>query len=111
HRILAGKKTSQRLWMFKVKEEQDDNKSLERYIYTSQKREFSASWAGRKPRVQIEGNFVRTDSSTEASVDDMLVAGSDMAEFNKPKCDVHQVGDEREVKVLRSFNWPPSELI
>ncbi|GJX94655.1 retrovirus-related pol polyprotein from transposon TNT 1-94 [Tanacetum coccineum] len=25
--------------------------------------------------------------------------------------DVHQVGDEREVKVLRSFNWPPSELI
>nr|GEY54365.1 retrovirus-related Pol polyprotein from transposon TNT 1-94 [Tanacetum cinerariifolium] len=25
--------------------------------------------------------------------------------------DVHWVGDEREVKVLRSFNWPPSELI
>nr|GEX97691.1 retrovirus-related Pol polyprotein from transposon TNT 1-94 [Tanacetum cinerariifolium] len=25
--------------------------------------------------------------------------------------DVHQVGDEREVEVLRSFNWPPSELI
>ncbi|GJZ73700.1 hypothetical protein Tco_0637846 [Tanacetum coccineum] len=25
--------------------------------------------------------------------------------------DVHQVGDEREVTVLRSFNWPPSELI
>ncbi|GJY58764.1 putative reverse transcriptase domain-containing protein [Tanacetum coccineum] len=24
---------------------------------------------------------------------------------------VHQVGDEREVEVLRSFNWPPSELI
>ncbi|GJV52078.1 hypothetical protein Tco_1447819 [Tanacetum coccineum] len=51
---------------------------------TSQKRGFSASWAGRKPRVQIEGNSVRTDSSTEAMVDDMLVAGSDMAEFNKP---------------------------
>ncbi|GJV29440.1 hypothetical protein Tco_1385888 [Tanacetum coccineum] len=40
----------------------------------------------------------------------MLVAGSDMEEFNKPK-DVHQVGDEREVEVLRSFNWPPNELI
>ncbi|GKF27891.1 hypothetical protein Tco_0094233 [Tanacetum coccineum] len=25
--------------------------------------------------------------------------------------DVHQVGDEREVEVLRSFSWPPSELI
>nr|GEU73349.1 retrovirus-related Pol polyprotein from transposon TNT 1-94 [Tanacetum cinerariifolium] len=25
--------------------------------------------------------------------------------------DVHQVGDEREVEVLRNFNWPPSELI
>ncbi|GJQ99694.1 retrovirus-related pol polyprotein from transposon TNT 1-94 [Tanacetum coccineum] len=29
----------------------------------------------------------------------------------KPCSDVHQVGDEREVKVLRSFNWPLSELI
>nr|GEY11180.1 hypothetical protein [Tanacetum cinerariifolium] len=25
--------------------------------------------------------------------------------------DIHQVGDEREVEVMRSFNWPPSELI
>ncbi|GJZ75467.1 hypothetical protein Tco_0639932 [Tanacetum coccineum] len=25
--------------------------------------------------------------------------------------DVHQVSDEREVKVMRSFNWPLSELI
>nr|GEZ44565.1 hypothetical protein [Tanacetum cinerariifolium] len=41
----------------------------------------------------------------------MAAKGSDMAEFNKPKCDVHQVGDEREVEVLRSFNYPPSELI
>ncbi|GJT48112.1 hypothetical protein Tco_0974269 [Tanacetum coccineum] len=39
----------------------------------------------RKPKVQIEGNYVRTDSSTEVTVDDMLVVGSDMAEFNKPK--------------------------
>nr|GEX85255.1 hypothetical protein [Tanacetum cinerariifolium] len=29
----------------------------------------------------------------------------------EPYNDVHQVGDELEVKVLRSFNWPPSELI
>ncbi|GJU22220.1 hypothetical protein Tco_1155562, partial [Tanacetum coccineum] len=28
-----------------------------------------------------------------------------------PCSDVHQVGDEREVEVLPSFNWPLSELI
>ncbi|GKF63907.1 hypothetical protein Tco_0187355 [Tanacetum coccineum] len=32
--------------------------------------------------------------------------------WNEEPCsDVHQVGDERKVEVLRSFNWPPSELI
>ncbi|GJY57629.1 hypothetical protein Tco_0456744 [Tanacetum coccineum] len=32
--------------------------------------------------------------------------------WNEEPCsDVHQVCDEREVKVLRSFNWPLSELI
>ncbi|GKE67081.1 hypothetical protein Tco_1521242 [Tanacetum coccineum] len=32
--------------------------------------------------------------------------------WNEEPCsDVHQVGDEREVEVLRSFNWPSSELI
>ncbi|GKB87592.1 retrovirus-related pol polyprotein from transposon TNT 1-94, partial [Tanacetum coccineum] len=32
--------------------------------------------------------------------------------WNEEPCsDVHQVGDEKEVEVLRSFNWPPSELI
>ncbi|GJX48350.1 hypothetical protein Tco_0273540 [Tanacetum coccineum] len=110
------------------------------------------SWERRKPSVQVEEKSVRIKASTEIMVDDMLVAGSDMAEFNKPKwqfplvfemkdrcfekqvlgyvltvhvttvewesrlqksitIDVHQVGDEREVEVLRSFNWPPSELI
>ncbi|GKD29253.1 hypothetical protein Tco_1240031 [Tanacetum coccineum] len=29
----------------------------------------------------------------------------------EPYSDVHQVRDEREVEVLRSFNWPSSELI
>ncbi|GJU47188.1 retrovirus-related pol polyprotein from transposon TNT 1-94 [Tanacetum coccineum] len=134
-RISAGKKASQRLWMFKVKEEQDGSKRYKALLMIKgfQQKQvlsnceddynqpgFSASWAERKPRVHIEGNSVRTDSSTEATpvkeFDDMLVADSDMAEFNKPKwqfplVDVHQVGDEREVEVLRSFNWPPSELI
>ncbi|GKD51930.1 retrovirus-related pol polyprotein from transposon TNT 1-94 [Tanacetum coccineum] len=66
-------------------------------------------------------NFMQKDK-----VDDMLVPGSDMVEFNKPKrvlifvedywneepcSDVHQVGDEIEVEALRSFNWRSSELI
>ncbi|GJX35558.1 hypothetical protein Tco_0247115 [Tanacetum coccineum] len=31
--------------------------------------------------------------------------------WNEEPCrDVHQVGDEREVEVLRNFNWPPSDI-
>ncbi|GKA95443.1 retrovirus-related pol polyprotein from transposon TNT 1-94 [Tanacetum coccineum] len=129
-RLPAGKKASQRLWMFKVKEEQNSSKRYKARLvvkglqqkwrvdyneifspimkmttisYTSQKRGFSASWAGRKPRVQIEGNIVRTDSSTEATI---------YKEFSKePYSDVYQADDEREVKVPRSFNWPMSKLI
>ncbi|GJU76601.1 hypothetical protein Tco_1273671 [Tanacetum coccineum] len=55
------------------------------------------SWAGRKPRVQIEENFVRTDSSTETMVDDMLVVGSDMAEFNKPKWQLPLVFEMKDI--------------
>ncbi|GJQ99102.1 hypothetical protein Tco_0522087 [Tanacetum coccineum] len=143
-RLPARKKASQRLWMFKVKEEQDGRKSceddynqvsleycslqelhleqldvkttflhadLDKDIYMIQSEGFSVSWERRKPSVQVKEKSIRIKASTETMVDDMLVAGSDMAEFNKPKCDVDQVGDEREVKVLLSFNWPPSELI
>ncbi|GJV97257.1 retrovirus-related pol polyprotein from transposon TNT 1-94 [Tanacetum coccineum] len=38
--------------------------------------------------------------------------GAFLYSWNEEPCrDVHQVGDERVVEVLRSFNWPPSELI
>ncbi|GJS04042.1 hypothetical protein Tco_0320550 [Tanacetum coccineum] len=103
--LPTGKKASQSLWMFRVKEEQDGGKR------------------------QL------------LKVNDMLVAGSNMAVLNKPnghlplvfemkdRCskkqvlgyvltvgvttidDVHQVGDEREVEVMRNFNRPPRELI
>ncbi|GJR28287.1 retrovirus-related pol polyprotein from transposon TNT 1-94 [Tanacetum coccineum] len=70
------------------------------------------SWVGRKPRVQIEGNSVRTDSSTEATAPTWQSSTSLSDSWNEEPCrDVHQVGDEREVEVLRNFNWPPSELI
>ncbi|GKB21458.1 retrovirus-related pol polyprotein from transposon TNT 1-94 [Tanacetum coccineum] len=144
-RLLAGKNASQSLWMFMVKEEHDGSKRYKARLVVKgfqQKRVisnceddynqqgFSASWARRKPRVQIEGNSVLTDFSTEATMKDrcsekqvlgyVLTVGVTTVEvlvfvedsWNEEPCsDVHRVGDEREVKVLRSFNWPPSELI
>nr|GEV77790.1 hypothetical protein [Tanacetum cinerariifolium] len=104
-RISAGKKASQRLWMFKL--QKPSYVGALNDTSTQHKSEFDS--------------FMQKDK-----VDVMLVAGSDMAEFNKPKwvlifvedswieepCnDVHRVGDEREVEVFCSFNWPPSELI
>nr|GEX09470.1 retrovirus-related Pol polyprotein from transposon TNT 1-94 [Tanacetum cinerariifolium] len=61
----------------------------------------------RKSRVHIKGNSVRTDSSTEATVDDMLVAGSDMAEFNKPKWEAYcsTEFEERIVSLARGVQF------
>nr|GEU92391.1 hypothetical protein [Tanacetum cinerariifolium] len=69
-RISVGKKASQRLWMFKVKEEQDGSKSG-------------------------HGRDEHFDPNHET----------------EPEPYRFPVGDEIEVEVLRSFNWPPSELI
>ncbi|GJR25932.1 hypothetical protein Tco_1102164 [Tanacetum coccineum] len=82
-----------------------------------------ASWAGRKPRVQFEEKYIRIKASTKTMCSDYeaidalrssvlgYVAYSDYSCNEEPCSDVHQVGDEREVKVLDSFNWPSSELI
>ncbi|GKA21073.1 hypothetical protein Tco_0701062, partial [Tanacetum coccineum] len=144
-RISAGKKASQRLWMFNVKEEQNGRKRSHSYVgalndtFTQHKSE-GFQLAGQEENLECRLKeimygliqaprlrYLKFDSFMQKDkVDDMLVAGSDIAEFNKPKwvlifvedswneepcSDVHQVGDEREVEVLRSFNWPPSELI
>ncbi|GJW42406.1 reverse transcriptase domain-containing protein [Tanacetum coccineum] len=86
-RLPANKKASQSLWMFKVKEEHNRNERYEAPL-----------------SIVAAGAFLC----------------SDMTEFNKPKWLVFkmndrysekQVGDEREVEVLRSFNKPSSELI
>ncbi|GJS58440.1 putative reverse transcriptase domain-containing protein, partial [Tanacetum coccineum] len=133
-KLPAGKKASQRLWMFKVKEEQDGSKSFMQ-----------------KDKVRVICHepmlLLKEDGSScirqLLNVDDMLVAGSNMLPLvfeMKDRCskkqvlgyvltvgittsewesglqksitiDVHQVGDEIEVKVLHSFNWPSCELI
>nr|GEW69614.1 putative reverse transcriptase domain-containing protein [Tanacetum cinerariifolium] len=69
-RISAGKKASQRLWMFKVKEEQDDNKRVQSYAMDHC---FDLKKVGSSSIILL------------LLVDNMLVAGSDMVEFNKPK--------------------------
>ncbi|GJV21851.1 hypothetical protein Tco_1370871 [Tanacetum coccineum] len=88
-----------------------------------------------------EDIYMTQSAGKEENLVCKLKKSSDMAKFNKPKwwfplvfemkdrCsekqvlsyvltvgvtiveDIHQVSDEREVEVLRSFNMPPSELI
>ncbi|GKC71164.1 hypothetical protein Tco_1117047 [Tanacetum coccineum] len=54
--------------------------------------------------------IVEWESRLQKSITMVLIFVEDS--WNEEPCnDVHQVGDEREVKVMRSFNWPPSILI
>ncbi|GKA46728.1 retrovirus-related pol polyprotein from transposon TNT 1-94 [Tanacetum coccineum] len=80
-RISAGKKASQRLWMFKVKEEHDGSKRYKARLVVKgfqQKRGVDYN--------EIFSPVVKmTPIRQLLKVDDLLVAGSDMAEFNKPK--------------------------
>ncbi|GKB54040.1 hypothetical protein Tco_0904793 [Tanacetum coccineum] len=138
-RVSAKKKASQRLWMFKVKDEQNSSEKLHEPSYvgalndaSTQHKSEGFQLAGHKENLEcilkeiLYGLIEAPRLRQLLNVDDMLVVGSDMAEFNKlkwvlifvedswneePCSDVHQVGDEREVEVLRSFNWPPSKLI
>ncbi|GKD04590.1 hypothetical protein Tco_1179564 [Tanacetum coccineum] len=132
-RLPTGKKASQRLWMFKVKEEQNSSEKEPSYVgalndTSTQHKSEGFQLAGQEENLECRLKEILYElfQAPMPTVDDMLIAGSDMAEFNKPKwvlifvedswneepCrDVHQVGDEREFEVLRNFNWLPSELI
>nr|GEW66243.1 retrovirus-related Pol polyprotein from transposon TNT 1-94 [Tanacetum cinerariifolium] len=107
-RILAGKKASQRLWMFKVKEEQNGRK---RYKARLVVKGFQQNWGVdfneifspvvkmttisfmQNDKVQVTCHepmlLLKEDGSScirqLLKVDDMLVACFDMTEFNKPK--------------------------
>nr|GEU69056.1 hypothetical protein [Tanacetum cinerariifolium] len=92
-RLPAGKKASQSLWMFRVKEKQDDNK---RY----------------KARLVVKG----IQQKREVEYNAIFSSVVKMTTIRYTKSLIHlmknlKVGDEREVEVLRNFNWPPSELL
>ncbi|GJU14909.1 hypothetical protein Tco_1142875, partial [Tanacetum coccineum] len=88
-RISPGKKASQRLWMFRVKEEQDDNKRYKaRLVEPSYVGALNDTSTQHKSKgFQLAGQEENLECRLKQllKVDDMLVAGSDMAEFNKPK--------------------------
>ncbi|GJX63381.1 retrovirus-related pol polyprotein from transposon TNT 1-94 [Tanacetum coccineum] len=84
-RISAGKKASQRLWMFRVKEEQDDSKRYKaRLVEPSYVGALNDTSTQHKSKgFQLAGQEENLEQLLK--VDDMLVTGSNMAEFNKPK--------------------------
>ncbi|GJU64056.1 hypothetical protein Tco_1245891 [Tanacetum coccineum] len=104
-RLPAGKKASQSLWMFMVKEEQDGSKRLVLSIVAAGAFLCSDMAEFNKPKWQLPLVFEMKDRCSEKHV---LTVDS----WNEEPCiDVHQVGDEIEVEVMRNFNWPSSELI
>ncbi|GKC50222.1 retrovirus-related pol polyprotein from transposon TNT 1-94 [Tanacetum coccineum] len=147
-RISSRKKASQRLWMFKVNEEQNSRKRYKARLvvkgFQQKRRLRKPSYVGAlndtSTQHKSEGfQLVVQEENLECRLKEILygliqaprlryLKFNSFMQMNKaptwqsstslsdswneePCRDVHQVGDEREVEVLRSFNWPPSELI
>ncbi|GKD41029.1 ribonuclease H-like domain-containing protein [Tanacetum coccineum] len=117
-RISAGKKASQRLWMFKepsyvgaLNDTSTQHKS-EDFQLAGQEENLECRLKEimygliQAPRLWYLkfDNFMQKDKAR-------ALTWQSSTSLSEPCRDVHQVGDEREVDVLRSFNWPLSELI
>ncbi|GKC97495.1 retrovirus-related pol polyprotein from transposon TNT 1-94, partial [Tanacetum coccineum] len=116
-RLPAEKKASQRLWMFKVKEEQDKSKSCE---------DDYNQLAGQKENLECRLNeilygliqapmlqYLKFDSFMQKDKAPTWQSSTSLSDsWNEEPCrDVHHVGEEREVKVLRIQSGHQSELI
>ncbi|GKA29032.1 hypothetical protein Tco_0715277 [Tanacetum coccineum] len=114
-RISAKKKASQRLWMFKVKEEQDGSKRYKARLVLQEPSYVGAlndtSTQHKSEGFQLAGQEENLEcilkeilyGLTQAPRQWVLIFVEDS--WNEEPCsDVHQVGDEIEVEVLRSFN-------
>ncbi|GKA23400.1 retrovirus-related pol polyprotein from transposon TNT 1-94 [Tanacetum coccineum] len=56
--------------------------------------------------------YLKFDSFIQKDKAPTWQSSTSLDSWNEEPCsDVYLVGEEREVEVLRSFNWPPSELI
>ncbi|GKA90636.1 retrovirus-related pol polyprotein from transposon TNT 1-94 [Tanacetum coccineum] len=128
-RISAGKKASQRLWMFKVKEEQNGRKRYKaRLVVKGFQQKHGVDYneifspVVKMTRISEGFQLAGQEENLECRLKEImygliqaprlrvLIFVEDS--WNEEPCnDVHQVGDEIEVEVLRNFNWPPSELI
>ncbi|GJY16178.1 retrovirus-related pol polyprotein from transposon TNT 1-94 [Tanacetum coccineum] len=116
-RISAGKKASKRLWMFKIKEEQNSSEKEPSYVgalndTSTQHKSEGFQLAGQEENLEcrlkeIMYGLIQAPMLRYLKFDSFM-----QKDKNEEPCrDVHQVGDEREVEVLRNFNWPLSELI
>ncbi|GJY29127.1 retrovirus-related pol polyprotein from transposon TNT 1-94 [Tanacetum coccineum] len=128
-RIPAGKKALQRLWMFKVKEEQNGRKRYKARLVVKgfQQKQGEPSFVGslndtftqhKSEGFQLAGQKENLKCRLKGIMYGLLQAPrlwylkfDSFMQKDKPCKDVHQVGDEREVELLRNFNWPLSELI
>ncbi|GJY45583.1 retrovirus-related pol polyprotein from transposon TNT 1-94 [Tanacetum coccineum] len=120
-RLPTGKKASKCSWIFRVKEEQDGRKKYKARLVVKgfqqiHKVDYNEIFS---PVVKMTTISDLDEDIYMTQLEGFQLAGKEenlvcklKNSWNKEPCrDVHQVGDEREVEVLHSFNWPPSELI
>nr|GEW43300.1 retrovirus-related Pol polyprotein from transposon TNT 1-94 [Tanacetum cinerariifolium] len=109
-RLPASKKASQSLWMFRVKEEQDGSKRLVLRIVAAKDLHLE--------QLDIKTAFLHGDLDEDIYMtqpEGFQTVGKEENVVDT-KSLIHlvknlKVGNEREVEVLGSFNWPPSKLI
>ncbi|GKA75139.1 retrovirus-related pol polyprotein from transposon TNT 1-94 [Tanacetum coccineum] len=141
HRLPAGKKASQSLWMFRVKEEQDGMKRYkDRLVVKSFQQIHRVDYIKifslvvkmttlelvlsivafedlHLEQFDVKTAFLHGDLDkdiymTQPEGFQSTGKKKTLYSWNEEPCsDVHQVGDEIEVEVMLRFNWPPIELI